>query len=131
MKQGQQYENNECASVPGRPAPGGRRLLLGGWQVCLGLRQHRVVPLGPNSLASYAAGVRAALRALLPPLLGADPTQLKVLNSTMDYHLKGHPYVKSGVDMACRAILGKVGNCTPIGPKIRKEILDVKNTLLP
>jgi hypothetical protein len=26
----------------------------------------------------------------------------------MDYHLKGHPYVKSPVDMACWDILGKV-----------------------
>ena len=72
-------------------------------------RYGEVVPLGPNYLASYAAGVRAGLRELLPHLLGADPTQLKVLNSTMDYHLKGHPYVKSGVDMACWDILGKVG----------------------
>lgn len=52
------------------------------------------VPLGPNYLASYAAGVRAGLRELGPRLLGEDPTQLTRLNATMDYHLKGHPYVK-------------------------------------
>ncbi len=26
----------------------------------------------------------------------------------MDYHLKGHPYVKAGIDTACWDILGKV-----------------------
>jgi len=91
-----------------------------------------VVPLGPNYLASYAAGVRAGLRELLPHLLGADPTQLKVLNSTMDYHLKGHPYVKSGVDMACWDILGKVcgqsvgtllgGGYSPAGVRLYRAI---------
>jgi len=67
-----------------------------------------VVPLGPNYLASYAAGVRAGLRELGPKLIGLNPVMLKLLNSEMDYHLKGHPYVKSGVDMACWDILGKV-----------------------
>jgi L-alanine-DL-glutamate epimerase-like enolase superfamily enzyme len=67
-----------------------------------------VVPLGPNYLASYAAGVRAGIKELGPKLLGQDPTQLSVLNAYMDYHLKGHPYVKSGLDMACWDILGKV-----------------------
>ena len=67
-----------------------------------------VVPLGPNYLASYADGVRAGIKELGPKLLGQDPTQLSVLNAYMDYHLKGHPYVKSGLDMACWDILGKV-----------------------
>jgi hypothetical protein len=30
------------------------------------------------------------------------------LNQEMDYHLKGHPYVKAGIDTACWDILGKV-----------------------
>lgn len=66
-----------------------------------------VVPLGPNYLASYAAGVRAGLQELGPKLIGLDPTHLQALNATMDYELKGHPYVKSAVDMACWDILGK------------------------
>jgi len=67
-----------------------------------------VVPLGPNYLASYAAGVRAGIKELGPKLIGQDPTNISVLNAYMDYHLKGHPYVKSGIDMACWDILGKV-----------------------
>ncbi len=64
-------------------------------------------PLGPVYLPSYAAGVRAGLAELAPRLIGADPTQLGVLNALMDAHLKGHPYVKSPVDMACWDILGQ------------------------
>ena len=66
------------------------------------------VPLGPNYLPSYAAGVRAGIKDLGPKLIGQDPTQLSVLNHLMDYHLKGHPYVKTAIDMACWDILGKV-----------------------
>ena len=71
-----------------------------------------VVPLGPNYLPSYAAGVLCGLKELGPKLIGMDPRQLKVLNRFMDYELKGHPYVKSPIDMACWDILGKV--CLPM-----------------
>ena len=67
-----------------------------------------VCPLGPFYLPAYAAGVRAGIRELAPHLLGSDPTQLAPLNRQMDAALKGHPYVKSGIDMACWDILGKV-----------------------
>ena len=67
-----------------------------------------VVPLGPNYLPSYAGGVLAGIKELGPKLIGKDPTQLKVINRFMDYELKGHPYVKSPIDMACWDILGKV-----------------------
>jgi L-alanine-DL-glutamate epimerase-like enolase superfamily enzyme len=67
-----------------------------------------VCPLGPFYLPAYAAGVRAGLLELGPHLLGEDPTQLGKLNRRMDMALKGHPYVKSGLDMACWDILGKV-----------------------
>lgn len=66
-----------------------------------------VCPLGPAYLPAYAAGVRAGLRELAPKLLGEDPTQLGKLNRLMDAALKGHPYVKSAVDVACWDILGK------------------------
>ena len=71
-------------------------------------RYGEVVPLGPNYLPSYAAGVRSGIKELGPKLIGQDPTQIRVLNDFMDYHLKGHPYVKSPIDMACWDILGKV-----------------------
>ena len=67
-----------------------------------------VCPLGPAYLPAYADGVRAGLRELAPHLLGLDPRELAVLNARMDAALKGHPYVKSGVDVACWDLLGKV-----------------------
>ncbi|MBX3400085.1 MAG: mandelate racemase/muconate lactonizing enzyme family protein [Gemmataceae bacterium] len=66
-----------------------------------------VCPLGPFYLPAYAAGVRAGLLELGPHLLGEDPTQLLKLNRRMDAALLGHPYVKSGIDMACWDLLGK------------------------
>jgi L-alanine-DL-glutamate epimerase-like enolase superfamily enzyme len=66
-----------------------------------------VCPLGPFYLPAYAEGVRAGLRELGPHLLGLDPRELGVLNRRMDAALKGHPYVKSGIDMACWDLLGK------------------------
>ena len=66
-----------------------------------------VCPLGPFYLPAYAEGVRAGLRELGPHLIGLDPRELGQLNQRMDAALKGHPYVKSGIDMACWDILGK------------------------
>src|SRR5206468_2319345 len=58
-------------------------------------------------LPAFAEGVRAGLRELAPHLLGEDPRQLDKLNRRMDAALKGHPYVKSGIDTACWDILGQ------------------------
>jgi L-alanine-DL-glutamate epimerase-like enolase superfamily enzyme len=66
-----------------------------------------VCPLGPFYLPAYAEGVRAGLRELAPHLIGFDPRELLKLNYRMDAALKGHPYVKSGVDIACWDILGQ------------------------
>jgi len=67
-----------------------------------------VCPLGPFYLPAYAEGVRAGLRELGPHLIGFDPRELSKLNHRMDAALKGHPYVKSGIDIACWDILGQV-----------------------
>jgi L-alanine-DL-glutamate epimerase-like enolase superfamily enzyme len=72
--------------------------LLGFGEVC---------PLGPFYLPAYAEGVRAGLKELGPHVLGLDPRELGMLNQRMDAALKGHPYVKSGIDMACWDILGQ------------------------
>jgi L-alanine-DL-glutamate epimerase-like enolase superfamily enzyme len=83
-------------------------------------------PLGPVYLPSYAAGVRAGLLELAPHLIGVDPTQLGLLNQLMDSRLKGHPYVKSAVDVACWDILGKVTGqsvCTLLGGRYGEDIV--------
>jgi L-alanine-DL-glutamate epimerase-like enolase superfamily enzyme len=77
-----------------------------------------VCPLGPFYLPAYAEGVRAGIAELGPHLIGEDPTQLGRLNRLMDAALKGHPYVKSGIDIACWDILGQVAGlpvCTLLG----------------
>jgi L-alanine-DL-glutamate epimerase-like enolase superfamily enzyme len=40
-------------------------------------------------------------------LIGLDPRGLLTLNQRMDAALKGHPYVKSGIDIACWDLLGQ------------------------
>ncbi|HUR54825.1 MAG TPA: cis-3-hydroxy-L-proline dehydratase [Gemmataceae bacterium] len=66
-----------------------------------------VCPLGPFYLPAYANGVRAGIAELGPHLLGENALELAKLNRRMDAALKGHAYVKSGIDMACWDILGK------------------------
>lgn len=77
-----------------------------------------VCPLGPSYLPAYPSGVRAGLAELGPHLIGEDPRALERLNRLMDAALKGHPYVKSGIDMACWDILGQAAGlpvCTLLG----------------
>ncbi len=66
-----------------------------------------VCPLGPFYLPAYADGVRAGIRELGPHLIGWNPLDIGVINDRMDSALLGHPYVKSGIDMACWDLLGK------------------------
>ncbi len=66
-----------------------------------------VCPLGPAYLPAYAAGARTGIAEIAPHLLGLDATQLTLVNARMDAALRGHPYVKSALDMACWDILGK------------------------
>ena len=82
-------------------------------------------PLGPAYLPAYARGVRAGLQELAPQLLGADPTQLGALNRRMDFLLKGHPYVKSALDVACWDILGKAAGlpvCVLLGGRFGEAV---------
>lgn len=66
-----------------------------------------VCPLGPFYLPAFAQGARAGIYELEEVLIGASPVELGKLNRNMDIRLKGHPYVKSAIDMACWDILGK------------------------
>ena len=65
-------------------------------------------PLGSAYLPAYARGVRAGLEEIGPKLIGMDPTALGPLNRHMDAVLRGHPYIKAPIDIACWDILGKV-----------------------
>jgi cis-L-3-hydroxyproline dehydratase len=69
-----------------------------------------VCPLGPAYLPAYAKGARTGIAELAPHLLGVDPTTLSLVNDHMDRALRGHPYVKSALDIACWDILGKVAD---------------------
>ncbi|MFP6658515.1 MAG: cis-3-hydroxy-L-proline dehydratase [Pirellulales bacterium] len=85
-----------------------------------------VCPLGPFYLPAYAGGVRAGIQELAPHLMGEDPTQLARLNRTMDAALKGHPYVKSGIDIACWDILGQASSqpvCHLLGGRYGDEFV--------
>ena len=78
---------------------------------CQGISGYgEICPLGPSYLPSYAEGARTGLKKLAKSLLGQDPTNLHKINLTMDKALKGHPYVKSAIDVACWDILGKLTN---------------------
>ena len=84
-----------------------------------------VCPLGPFYLPAYAEGVRAGLRELAPHLIGEDPRELSRLNHRMDAALKGHPYVKSGIDIACWDLLGQATGlpvCTLMGGRFGERV---------
>ena len=85
-----------------------------------------VCPLGPVYLPAYAEGARAGIQVLATALLGQDPTQLVKLNRHMDATLKGHPYVKSAIDMACWDILGQATGqpvCNLLGGRYGDDFL--------
>ena len=85
-----------------------------------------VCPLGPVYLPAYATGARAGIAELAPSLIGDDPRQLLVLNRKMDQVLKGHPYVKSAIDMACWDILGKSAQlpvCELLGGRFADDVM--------
>lgn len=89
---------------------------LTGWGECC--------PLGPFYLPSYAGGVRAGLAEMAPHLIGENPLELAKLNRHMDAVLKGHPYVKSAVDMACWDLLGQHAGlpvCTLLGGRYGED----------
>ena len=67
-------------------------------------------PLGPSYLPAFAEGARAGLIKLANGLIGENPIELGKINDRMDELLKGHPYVKSAIDVACWDIFGKATN---------------------
>jgi L-alanine-DL-glutamate epimerase-like enolase superfamily enzyme len=85
-----------------------------------------VCPLGPFYLPAFAAGCRAGIAELAPHLIGENPLELDRLNRRMDAALKGHPYVKSAIDIACWDILGKATQqpvCTLLGGRFGDDVV--------
>ncbi len=85
-----------------------------------------VCPLGPVYLPAYAKGVRSGIEELGRHLIGEDPRQLGKLNQFMDRALKGHPYVKSAIDMAAWDILGKAAGlpvCELLGGRYEDDFV--------
>jgi cis-L-3-hydroxyproline dehydratase len=81
-------------------------------------------PLGPAYLPAFAAGVRAGIAELGRSLIGVSPLELDRLNRAMDVALKGHPFVKSAIDMACWDILGKTAGlpvCVLLGGRYGED----------
>lgn len=64
-------------------------------------------PIGPVYQAHHAEGARAAIMAMAPGLIGADPTEIKKLHRRMDALLGGHHYAKAAIDIAAYDVTGK------------------------
>ncbi len=85
-----------------------------------------VCPLGPFYLPAYASGCRSGIAELGPHLIGENPLQLERLNRRMDAALKGHPYVKSAIDIACWDILGQTAGlpvCVLLGGRYADDFV--------
>jgi L-alanine-DL-glutamate epimerase-like enolase superfamily enzyme len=57
--------------------------------------------ISPAYADSFAAGAEAGVGELAPLLLGVDPTQPRAVLTLLDGAMRGQPYVKSALDMAC------------------------------
>jgi len=83
-----------------------------------------ICPLGAAYLPAYAKGARTGIAELAPSLIGLDPTELASISRRMDGAMRGHPYVKSALDMACWDILGKASSlpvATLLGGRFGEE----------
>lgn len=67
-----------------------------------------VSTLGSAYLPAFARGARAGIEELADATLGSDPTQPGVVAEALDRRLRGHPYAKSALDVACWDVTGKV-----------------------
>src|SRR5947209_3250490 len=78
-----------------------------------------MAPLGSFYSDAFAAGARAGIAELAPAVIGADAAQPRKLARRLDGALRGHPYVKSALDMACWDVAAKGAGgplCAPRSP---------------
>jgi L-alanine-DL-glutamate epimerase-like enolase superfamily enzyme len=76
-------------------------------------------------MPSFAQGVRVGTQVIAPALLGLDPRELDVVAQRMNAALKGHPYTKSALDIACWDIASKaadVSAATLLGGRFRDRV---------
>lgn len=66
-----------------------------------------MAPLGTFYSAAFASGARAGIGEIAPHLLGEDPRGLAKLGRLMDTVFKGHPYIKSAIDMAATDLVAR------------------------
>jgi L-alanine-DL-glutamate epimerase-like enolase superfamily enzyme len=69
-----------------------------------------LAPLGNFYAPAFAAGARAGVTEIAPHLIGRDPQALAQLVRLMDTVFKGHPYVKSALDMACSDLAARAAD---------------------
>ena len=69
-----------------------------------------MAPLGTFYSAAFAAGTEAGVKEIAPHLLGHDPRALTQIGRLMDTVFKGHPYVKSAIDMACNDLAARAAD---------------------
>jgi L-alanine-DL-glutamate epimerase-like enolase superfamily enzyme len=84
-----------------------------------------VCPLGPGYMPSFAGGARAGMREIGRHLIGLDPRETEVVSAAMDVALKGHPYAKSAIDIACWDLAAKaagVSVATLLGGAFRDRV---------
>ncbi len=69
-----------------------------------------MAPLGNFYSPAFASGARAGVAEIAPHLLGQDPRALSQVGRLMDTVFKGHPYVKSALDMACADLAARAAD---------------------
>ena len=69
-----------------------------------------MAPLGNFYSPAFAAGARAGVAEIAPHLIGRDPRALAQIGRLMDIVFKGHPYVKSALDMACSDLAARAAD---------------------
>ncbi len=84
-----------------------------------------ICPLGPAYIPAFAEGARAGMQVIAKGLIGQDPCQTGAINLLMDKLLKGHPYIKSALDVACWDIFGKATGqsvCNLLGGRLQDKV---------
>lgn len=66
-----------------------------------------MAPLGAFYSPAFAEGARAGIQKLAPLLVGRELTHPRDLLKHLDQHMKGHPYIKSALDMAAWDLTAK------------------------